>query len=68
MNKQELINLLEREAYSSVSGITVECAKWPGYETAYRMISKLTTGPWKPSVAEAIEAYTEQKEIENNVK
>lgn len=68
MNKQELINLMERESYSSVSGITIECAKWPGYDTAYRMISKHTTGPWKPSVTEAIEAYTQEKEIENNAK
>lgn len=68
MNKQELINLLEREAYSSVSGVTVECAHWPRYDTAYRMISKHTTGEWKPSVAQAIEAYTQQKEIENNRK
>ena len=62
------LNLLEREAYSSVSGVTVECAHWPGYDIAFRMISKHTTGAWKPSVAEAIEAYTQQKEIENNVK
>lgn len=68
MNKQELINLLEREAYSSVSGVTVECAQWPGYDTAYRVISKHTTEAWKPSVAEAIEAYTQEKESENNAK
>lgn len=68
MNKQQLIGLLEREAYSSVSGVTVECAKWPGYDTAYRMISKHTTGEWKASVVEAIEAYTQEKEIENNAK
>ena len=68
MNKQELIGLLERESYASVSGITVECANWPGYETAYRMISKHIIGPWKPSVMGAIEAYTEEKEFKNNAK
>ena len=68
MNKQELINLLERESYSSVSGITVECAHWPGYDIAFRMISKNTTGPWEFSLTAAIEAYVQQKESEKNVK
>lgn len=68
MNKQELIHLLECEAYGSVSGITVECAHWPGYDIAFRMISKHTTGSWRPSIAEAIEAYAEQKESKNNAK
>ena len=68
MNKQELIGFLEREAYSSVSGVTIECAQWPGYETAYRMISKHTTGPWSPSVVEAIEVYKQEKESVNNAK
>lgn len=64
MNKQELIGFLEREAYSSVSGVTIECAHWPGYETAYRMISKVTQGQWRPSLPQAIEDYMQQKEIE----
>lgn len=64
----KVLKFLEDESYNSVSGVTVECARWPGYDTAYRVMSKRCTGPWMPSVPDAIDGYLNQKEIDNSVK
>lgn len=62
MNTNDLIKFLSDESYQSVSGVTIECNHFLGYETTYRVISKNKVGPHKESVLDAIKAYQEKEE------
>ena len=58
----DVMHFLAEEAAKSVSGITLDCAHWPGYETAYRWMSKHCIGDWQESPEKALESY--QKKLD----
>ncbi len=59
----ELMPFLAKEAAQSISGMTLECAHWPGYETAWRWISRQCIGDWMPSAEKALENYKNKLDL-----